>query len=62
MLAGILFSGLLTFCIFIGIMKIYGVCLGFQKKWYIGAIALFVPFFAEIVGVAKFVFKKDLLK
>lgn len=57
----ILFSALLSLFLFSFVMKVYGVCLAFQKKWYIGAIALFVPFFAEIIAVSKFVFKKDLL-
>lgn len=42
--------------------KIHGVILCFKKKWYLGVAALLVPFFAEIVSVAKIVFKKDLLK
>ena len=61
MLPGFLFSGFVFFCMFLFVMKVYGAYLAFQKKWYIGAIALVCPFFAEIVGIAKFVFKKDLL-
>lgn len=42
-------------------LKLYGIYLCFIKKWYLGAVALFVPFFAEVIGAAKFFFKKDLL-
>jgi len=43
-------------------LKLYGIILCFKKKWYFGVIALCVPLFGEIVGVARFFFKKDLLK
>lgn len=42
--------------------QFYGAYLSFKKKWYMGAVALFVPGFALIVGAAKFLFKKDLLE
>jgi hypothetical protein len=42
-------------------LRIYGIYLSFKKAWYIGAASLFVPFFADVVGIAKFFFKKDLL-
>lgn len=42
-------------------LKVYGVVLSFQKKWYIGVAALLVPFFAEIIALSKLLFKKDLL-
>jgi hypothetical protein len=50
----VLFLGLLA-------LKIYGVVIAFRKKWYFGVLALIVPFFADIIAVAKLVFKKDLL-
>jgi len=42
-------------------LKIYGIYLCFKYKWYIGVCALVVPFFAEIIAIAKLFFKKDLL-
>lgn len=42
-------------------LRVYGIVLSFKKKWYIGVAALVVPLFAEIVAIAKLVFKKDLL-
>jgi uncharacterized membrane protein YjjP (DUF1212 family) len=42
-------------------LQIYGIYVCFLKKWYFGAVALFVPGFALIVGAAKLFFKKDLL-
>lgn len=44
------------------LISLYGVYLSFSKKWYIGAVALFIHPFAFIVGAAKLFFKKDLLK
>ncbi len=43
-------------------MKIYGAVLGFRKKWYFGLMALTIPFFAEILVIAKVIFKKDILE
>lgn len=42
-------------------LRTYGIILCFEKKWYIGVVAILVPFFGEIVAVAKLAFKKDLL-
>lgn len=42
-------------------LQIYGTYVCFVKKWYFGAVALFVPGFALIIGAAKLFFKKDLL-
>jgi hypothetical protein len=55
----ILLSGLLLFLLYV---RLYGIYLSFKKKWYIGTAALVVPFFADVVGIAKILFKKDLLK
>jgi len=48
--------------LFTASIKLYGAFLGFQKKWYLGLIALFVPFFGLAVGFSKLVLKKDILK
>lgn len=59
--------GLLMFLLAIATMvgllalKLYGIYLCFSKKWYLGAVALVVPLFAEVIGAAKLFFKKDLL-
>lgn len=42
-------------------LKVYGIVLCFKAKWYIGVVAILVPFFAEIIAIAKLAFKKDLL-
>lgn len=51
-----------TLAAVIALISLYGVYLSFSKKWYIGAVSLFVHPFAFIVGAAKLFFKKDLLK
>jgi len=43
-------------------LQLYGVYLGFKKKWYIGAVSLLLPGFAPVVGAAKFLFNKNILK
>lgn len=43
-------------------LVIYGIVLSFQKAWYVGLAALVFPAFGLVVGLAKFVFKKDILK
>jgi hypothetical protein len=43
------------------LLEVYGVYLSFNKKWYLGAVALLVPGFALVIGAAKFLFRKDLL-
>jgi hypothetical protein len=43
-------------------LRLYGAVLGFRKAWYFGLMALVVPFFGEIIALAKLLFKKDLLK
>lgn len=48
-------------CLSLFALKIYGVILSFKKKWYIGAVAIIVPGFAEVIAIAKLL-KKDLLK
>lgn len=55
--------GLLTVLVVFAIVavQIYGVILGFQKKWYIGLAALVFNPFAFVLGVAKLC-GKDLLK
>lgn len=40
---------------------IVGLIASFQKAWYIGLIALLVPAFAVVVGIAKSVFKTNFL-
>jgi len=52
----------IAFCLALFALKIYGAVVAFKKKWYFGLMALVVPFFGEIVGVAKLVFKKDILE
>lgn len=62
MISGLLIVGLL---LMVGLallaLKVYGIVLAFRAKWYIGAVALFVPLFAEVLAIAKLAFKKDLL-
>lgn len=41
--------------------QIVGIIVGFKKAWYIGLIALLVPIFALVIGVAKKVFGTDIL-
>lgn len=57
-------AALLALATLVGLfcLNLYGYYLCFAKKWYIGAVALFIPGFALIIGIAKLVFKKDLLK
>lgn len=62
LLAAFLVTLFITYLVLSITAKIHGVVLCFRKKWYLGVAALMVPFFAEIVSVAKVVFKKDLLK
>lgn len=59
---GLPFILMFLFCFLMLGLKIYGAVLGFRKKWYFGLMALMVPFFGEIVALAKLIFKKDLLK
>lgn len=42
-------------------VSIYGVVLSFKKVWYVGLAALVFPLFGLTVGIAKLIFKKDLL-
>lgn len=42
-------------------LTIYGIVLSFEKKWYIGAVALVIPLFAQVVAIAK-ICGKDILK
>lgn len=58
--AMLLLAGCTSILIFA--LHIYGIVLSFTKKWYFGVIALLVPWFAVIVGGAKYFAKKDLLK
>lgn len=65
-MGSLIFSGLaillvLILCIFSLICQIYGIVLGFKKKWYVGLAAIVVPMFAIAVGGAKLLGKKDLL-
>ena len=53
--------GWLTFFISCA-LKLYGAYLAFQKKWWLGLIALIVPFFAEMLTLFKVFFNIDLLK
>ena len=39
-----------------------GIYQSFKKAWYLGITALLVPGFATVLGLAKLLFKKDLLK
>lgn len=55
-----LFAASSSLAIFL--LHVYGIILSFKKTWYFGVIALLVPWFAVIVGAAKFFFKKNLLK
>lgn len=62
---GALLIGLLVAISLLGLYVasgLYGIYLSFKKKWYIGAISLIVPGFSLVVGIAKLIFKKDLLK
>jgi len=60
---GLLIMGFLfSLALFLFAMKLYGIYISFSKKWYLGLVSLIPCGFAEIVGIAKFVFKKDLLK
>lgn len=58
----IAFMLFVLFAAFLLFLKVHGTIGSFKKRWYFGVIALTVPFFAEIVSVAKLAFKKDLLK
>lgn len=60
LLASVIFA--LSTSLFILYLHIYGIVLGFKRRWYFGVVALMVPWFAVIVAGAKFFFKKDLLK
>lgn len=51
----------LSFWVALAGLSVYGIILSFNKKWYIGAVALFLPLFGLVIGTAKVVFKKDLL-
>lgn len=62
MMALLLLSALFAFWVTMLCLHVYGIYTSFSKKWYIGAVAMFVPGFALIVGTAKLIFKKDLLK
>jgi hypothetical protein len=42
-------------------LYIYGVVLGFRKKWYMGLAALMFSPFGVTLGIAKYFFKTDLL-
>lgn len=55
--------------IFMGILQvlltglyIYGIYLAFNKKWYLGVLALIFSGFGVVLGGAKLFFKEDLLK
>lgn len=54
----------LAICLFLFLLSlnIYGMVICFKKKWHFGIMSLLVPWFAIIVGGAKYLFKKDLLK
>jgi len=54
---------LLGFCVNIVLigLYIYGVVLGFRKKWYMGLAALMFSPFGVSLGMAKYFFKTDLL-
>lgn len=61
------YCAILLLCLAIATMgylalQIYGAYICFKKKWYMGAVSLFVPGFALVIGAFKFFFKKDLLK
>jgi hypothetical protein len=61
-LPGLLFFGALALLVLGYIaLTVYGAILAFRKKWYIGLATLVVPFFATVLGISKFFFKKDLL-
>jgi len=50
----------LAFCL-LG-FHVYGIILSFKRHALYGVIALLVPGFATIIGIAKGVFKKNLLE
>ena len=56
----VLFMVVLSIALFA--LHIYGAILGFRVKWYIGLLALLFGGFGILLGIAKFIFKKDLLK
>lgn len=53
---------LLLFSIGMFSIHIYGVYLGFKKKWYFGLMGLTIPWFSTIIAISKIFFKKDLLE
>lgn len=57
----ILALGLLALWLGLTAVNIYGIYLCFKKKWYVGVAGLLVPWFAFVIGTAKYFFKKDLL-
>lgn len=57
----LMFLGVILLVILDIVLHLHGIMLAFKKKWYIGVIAIVVPFFALIVSLAKILFKKDIL-
>lgn len=54
----LLFLALMASNIYIHLV---GIVASFKKAWYVGVAALLVPGFALVIGLAKTLFKKDLL-
>lgn len=55
--------GLLVLVVFIAglYFQIVGIIAGFRKAWYVGLVAIVIPAFAVVIGVAKKVFGKNIL-
>jgi hypothetical protein len=62
MIYALLFLIIIALWLTLAGLSVYGMILSFKKKWYIGLAAIVVPLFAFVIGTAKVVFKKDLLK
>ncbi len=58
----LLVLGFISICLFGLGVQLYGAYLSFKKAWYVGAIALFVPGFAFVIGLAKMLGKDFLAK